>query len=252
MADVQSHLNSGTLQPDDLAWYDGCQPGKWVRLSSIPGIAGNPLPPPTAERRPPSPSRQQQTTTSGLAVSSMVLGILGFFTFAITAIPAVICGHLSMSKIKKADGGLSGRGLAIAGLITGYLGFIGWAIVAALTVFFFNSTIALPALAGKSQQEKIAAAKTQIRSFTLALDNYEIDNGAYPKSGDLDALVNAPTNSPGWKGPYIDKIPLDPWNNPYTYLYPGRHNPNGYDLWSNGPDGRPDTDDDITNWDGEN
>ncbi len=47
----------------------------------------------------------------------------------------------------------------------------------------------------------------------MALDNYEIDNGAYPKSGDLDALVNAPANMTTWKGPYIENIPADPWGN---------------------------------------
>ena len=74
--------------------------------------------------------------------------------------------------------------------------------------------------------------------------------GGYPKSGDLEALVNQPSNVTNWRGPYLKSIPLDPWGNPYTYDYPGKHNPNGYDLLSNGKDGRAGTDDDINNWDG--
>lgn len=128
----------------------------------------------------------------------------------------------------------------------------GFTLIELLLVLVILATLAaivLPRFTGKSQQAKVTAAQTQIGAFKMALDNYEIDNGAYPKSGDLDALVNAPANTPGWKGPYIDNIPMDPWNNPYTYVYPGKHNTNGYDLWSNGPDGRSGTDDDITNWD---
>ncbi|HPU57440.1 MAG TPA: type II secretion system protein GspG, partial [Verrucomicrobiota bacterium] len=51
-------------------------------------------------------------------------------------------------------------------------------------------------------------------------------------------------------GPYLDNdtVPKDPWGNDYIYVYPGRRNANSYDLSSPGPDGRPGTDDDITNW----
>ena len=42
---------------------------------------------------------------------------------------------------------------------------------------------------------------------------------------------------------------LDAWGRPMRYRCPGRHNPDGYDLWSVGPDGIDGTADDITNWD---
>ncbi len=117
-----------------------------------------------------------------------------------------------------------------------------------LVILAILAGIVLPKFSGKSQQAKVTAAQTQIGSLKMALYNFEIDNGAYPKSGDLDALVNQPANTPSWKGPYIESIPPDPWGNPYIYVYPGKHNASSYDLSSNGPDGRPGTDDDITNW----
>jgi general secretion pathway protein G len=40
----------------------------------------------------------------------------------------------------------------------------------------------------------------------------------------------------------------DPWGNPYEYKYPGEYNERSYDLWSWGPDGESDTDDDLKNW----
>ena len=42
-------------------------------------------------------------------------------------------------------------------------------------------------------------------------------------------------------------IPADPWGRPYIYEFPGRLNPAGYDLRSMGPDGQPNTADDIVN-----
>ena len=42
---------------------------------------------------------------------------------------------------------------------------------------------------------------------------------------------------------------LDPWGNDYQYAAPGKHNTDGFDVWSNGPDGQSGTDDDIGNWD---
>ena len=54
--------------------------------------------------------------TSGLAIASFVLGILGFCTFFITAIPAIIFGIVALVKIGKSGGRLKGNGFAIAGI----------------------------------------------------------------------------------------------------------------------------------------
>ncbi len=63
---------------------------------------------------------------SGLAIASLVCGVLGFFTGGITAIPAVICGHLAWGETS--SGRASGHGLAIAGLVLGYLLIIAWVV----------------------------------------------------------------------------------------------------------------------------
>jgi general secretion pathway protein G len=80
-----------------------------------------------------------------------------------------------------------------------------------------------------------------------ALGCYEVDNGSYPKSLQ-DLLLQQPSVTNNWHGPYLEKIPVDPWGHKYIYEYPGKHNPNGYDLSSAGPDGKAGTDDDIVNW----
>jgi general secretion pathway protein G len=127
----------------------------------------------------------------------------------------------------------------------------GFTLVEMLLVLVILATLAaivIPKFAGRSQQAKITAAASQISSFELALDQFEVDNGYYPKSGALIELTEAPANASNWKGPYLKNVPLDPWGNPYTYEYPGKHNANSYDILSNGPDGRSGTDDDINNW----
>jgi len=119
-----------------------------------------------------------------------------------------------------------------------------------LVILATLAAIVIPKFAGRSEQAKITAAKSQISSIELALDSFEVDCGYYPKSGNLNALVENPSNTADWKGPYLKKgIPQDPWGNAYVYEYPGKHNANGYDLMCGGPDGRTGTEDDITNWD---
>lgn len=59
----------------------------------------------------------------GLAIASLVCAILGGYASTLT-IPAIVCGHLALNKIKKEPQHNSGRGLAIAGLILGYFGLI--------------------------------------------------------------------------------------------------------------------------------
>ena len=55
--------------------------------------------------------------TSRLAITSLVLMIMGFFTAQLTAIPALIFGIIALIKIKKNAGRLKGKGMAIAGII---------------------------------------------------------------------------------------------------------------------------------------
>ena len=129
----------------------------------------------------------------------------------------------------------------------------GFTLVEMLLVLVILATLAaivIPKFAGRSEQAKVTAAQSQLASFQMALDSFEVDNGFYPKSGNLGMLLEQPANCPSWKGPYLQKgIPADPWGNAYIYEYPGKHHANGFDMMSMGPDGRSGTEDDINNWD---
>jgi hypothetical protein len=63
--------------------------------------------------------------TAPVAIWSLVLAILSFTCgWLFTAVPAVICGHIARSKIRKSGGGLGGKGIATAGLILGYIALV--------------------------------------------------------------------------------------------------------------------------------
>ena len=58
---------------------------------------------------------KNQPQTSGLAVGSLVCGVL------FTGLPAIVLGHIALRKIARSSGSLRGRGLALTGMILGYL-----------------------------------------------------------------------------------------------------------------------------------
>ena len=118
-----------------------------------------------------------------------------------------------------------------------------------LVILGILAAVVVPKFSGRTEQARVTAATTQISTFGTALDSFEVDNGYYPKgkSGLMD-LVQQPRDAQNWKGPYLKDIPNDPWQKPYVYQAPGKHNVTSYDLASMGPDGRENTEDDVTNW----
>src|SRR5437867_11371154 len=85
-------------------------------------MADDVTPPPT----PPAPPVSQPVVhTAPTAIWSLVLAVLSFTCgWLFTAIPAVICGHIARSKIRKSGGALGGKGIATAGLILGYIALV--------------------------------------------------------------------------------------------------------------------------------
>jgi general secretion pathway protein G len=118
-----------------------------------------------------------------------------------------------------------------------------------LVILGILAAIVVPKFAGRTEEARVTAAKTQISSFSTALDAFEVDNGYYPKGRNgLTDLVQQPRDAKNWHGPYLKELPKDPWGNDYVYECPGRHNVGSYDLTAVGPDGRVGGDDDVNNW----
>ena len=126
-----------------------------------------------------------------------------------------------------------------------------WILLIALLAIsaWFMACFLFPNDYGWARKARPIAAHADINGgIKTALGAFEVDIGHYPQN--LQDLVVQPGYArPGsWHGPYLDKVPLDPWGTPYVYYFPGKHNPNGYDLLSIGPDLKEGTADDIGNW----
>ena len=72
-------------------------------------------------------------TTSGMAIASMVLGIL--WIYWIGSIVALVLGYLALREIRQNPQRIEGRGLAIAGIVLGWVGMA--TLFAALLVGFY-------------------------------------------------------------------------------------------------------------------
>ena len=107
-------------------------------------------------------------------------------------------------------------------------------------------------MGGNVSYAREVRVKADLDTFTTQLKMYEAMNGFLPSSDQgLQALVTRPETDPKptqWRQ-LMDKLPLDPWQMPYVYENPGKHNPNSFDLYSMGPQRKPDADGAIGNWD---
>ncbi|HKV56615.1 MAG TPA: type II secretion system major pseudopilin GspG [Candidatus Binataceae bacterium] len=99
------------------------------------------------------------------------------------------------------------------------------------------ATIVVQNLRSATDKAKRVKAQADIAQIKSALDRYYLDAGSYPSTDQgLAALIAAPTSGDipkDWGGPYIEKIPPDPWGSSYFYQSDG----NSYVLKSFGADG---------------
>ncbi|GAB3369783.1 type II secretion system major pseudopilin GspG [Massilia agri] len=127
-------------------------------------------------------------------------------------------------------------------------------IMVVVVIIGILGALVVPKLLGRTGEARVTAAKTDIATMMQALKLYKLDNQRYPSTEQgLQALITKPTSGPaanGWKeGGYMEKLPKDPWGNPYQYLSPGIHGE--VDVFSLGADGQPSgtgEDADVGSW----
>jgi general secretion pathway protein G len=137
----------------------------------------------------------------------------------------------------------------------------GFTLIELLVVIAIIATLAAviaPAVFRNVGDSKTTAARSQIELFAMALGSYRLDNDVFPSTEQgLESLRTAPTAGDlphRWRGPYLSKvITPDPWGRPWLYVSPGRANPESFDLYTLGRDGRTGgegEDSDVTSWGG--
>lgn len=117
------------------------------------------------------------------------------------------------------------------------------------------AAIVVPRVMDRPDDARITKLKQDLRTLESSLNLYRLDNFRYPTTQQgLQALIEQPRAAPeatNWRqGGYMDRLPVDPWGNPYQYLSPGREG-RDYDIFSFGANGRrggEGIDGEIGNW----
>jgi general secretion pathway protein G len=113
-------------------------------------------------------------------------------------------------------------------------------VMVVVVILAILAALIVPKIMSRPDEARAVAAKQDIATIVQALRLYRLDNTRYPTSEQgLAALVARPTVPPApanWKaGGYLERLPKDPWGNPYLYLNPGIRGE--IDVFSFGADG---------------
>ena len=113
-------------------------------------------------------------------------------------------------------------------------------IMVVVVILAILAALIVPRVMSRPDEARVIAVQQDIRTIVQALKLYRLDNLRYPTTEQgLAALVKPPTVpplAPNWKtGGYLERMPRDPWGNPYQYLNPGLRGE--IDVFSFGADG---------------
>jgi hypothetical protein len=158
---------------------------------------------------------QNQARIGSTAIVSLIFGISAVILGPFTGILAVITGHLALWRIKRSGGALRGKGLAVAGLILGY-GF------SALSVIPDHLAI---------RKVKTITTLATAASIEAAVDSFHTEYGSLPSDAGADLTIHTHADTRLLEV----LLGLDVKRNPR-------------EMWSDGPDRKPGTTDDVKTW----
>ena len=189
---LQQWVTEGRVNPQTRVQPDGST--DWKPLVEYPEFQ----PAPATTAPPPLPPVVASKTV-GLAITSLVLGILSITCFSIlTGIPAIICGILALNRINKSSGRLRGQGQAIGGLVTGGVSLLMIPIMAAML---------LPAFSAAREKARRTQCMNNLKQIGLALAQYTSDNNdQLPVRQWCDTLIH----SRYLASPRVLQCPADP------------------------------------------
>ena len=127
----------------------------------------------------------QPQMRKGLAIASLVLGIISIPTLGLLlvgAITAIVLGVIALSRIKKEPATYGGKGVAIAGIITGGVSLL------LTTVFGIMAAIAVPKLLERIRHEREGVT---IESLRTIHNNQAVFITTHSRFATLNELVEA-------------------------------------------------------------
>ena len=121
-----------------------------------------------------------------------------------------------------------------------------------LVIIGLLAALIVPNVLDRADDARLTAARTDITNVMNSLKLYRLDNQRYPSAEQgLQALVTKPSVSPvpsNWR-PYLEKLPNDPWGQPYKYLNPGlKGEVDVFSLGADGKEGGEGKDADLGSW----
>jgi prepilin-type processing-associated H-X9-DG protein len=165
---IRQWITEGRVNAQSRAMAEGAM--EWKPLAAFPEFAGAlPAAPPAAGAPWPVPpgALRPIPKTSGMAIASLVLGVLGVFSCGATALVGLILGIIAMSKIRQSKGILGGGGIALAGTV-----------VSAVFLFMLPMLAAmlLPALAKAKQKAQTIVCVNNMKQLSVAVRIYASDH----------------------------------------------------------------------------
>jgi len=123
----------------------------------------------------------------------------------------------------------------------------GWSHLVALVILLGVFLAMIAANIGGTPTDGVPRVRADIKALETNIIRYKHLTKNMPES--LRDLAFRPTNFSGpWRKLIEDSFLRDQWGNDFRFRNPGRRNPMGYDVFSVGPDGQEDTEDDVGNW----
>jgi prepilin-type processing-associated H-X9-DG protein len=187
---ISQWISQGRLNAQSKAQLEG---GEWKPLAQFPEFTSI-FAPPTVAPSSVIPPVATPARTSGMAIASLVLGILGMFSCGVTALVGLILGFVAMGKVKRSNGTITGHGIALAGTI-----------VSAIFLLFtvpMGAAIFLPALAKAKARAQSVQCMNNVHRLDIAIQSYAAEHdGQFPYATNWCDAIESKTSSPAFKCP---------------------------------------------------
>lgn len=131
------------------------------------------------------------------------------------------------------------------------VGFTLMEILLVIAILVVLASVGVAVYTGIKARADEDATKLMVNELCDAINSYQMHMNEYPESGEegLESLINKPDDedlAKKWGGPYIKKVPVDPWGEPLQYEKLDEDDNNPYRVFSTGKDKEEGTDDDIS------